>query len=128
MMHQNLAVTIKARPAQLIEALQRNKARHLEDYKAAVVGYWEDLEAKIRQVEQSAADEDIVADHTITLRKPINNEKLYDKYIGMLSMATDEVIEITSEDYGCIVDDNWEWAISAAASNSFYSKRRYHAV
>ncbi len=123
MIHENLSMTVKVRPADLIEALRRNKAEHLEEYAKAVKVYLLDLRHKFSDLMEKAEAGDLTADYDVRLNKPVDNTKLYDKYIGMFTLATDEVIEISTEDYGCVVDDNWSWAVMGKASNSFYSSR-----
>jgi hypothetical protein len=38
-------------------------------------------------------------------------------------MAVEETIEISTEDYNCIVEDSWDWAQSASMMNSVYSSK-----
>lgn len=123
MQHVNLNISIKVKPATLITALQKNKSKHLEDYQKAVVVYFEDLEKRIKSLLEKAQEKDIKYQYYLSLPIPINNEKLYDKYIGMFAMAINETIEISSVDYGCIVDDNWDWSVSASTINALYSSK-----
>jgi len=123
MMHQNLSMSVNVRPADLIDALRRNKAAHLEEYARAVKVYLADLRTKFAELTERAEEADLTVDYNVHLIKPVDNTKLYDKYIGMFTLATDDVIEINTEDYGCVVDDNWDWAVAGKASNMFYSSR-----
>jgi hypothetical protein len=121
MMHRNLDITIELKPSDLEDALKKNKSKHLEDYKKAVSVYFADLQREITTIEALVQAKDLDSEHTINLVKPINNEKLYDKYIGFFSMHIKPSVEISAEDYGCIVDDNW--SISAHRINTTYSSK-----
>lgn len=123
MMHRNLNISVKIAPPALIDALVKNKLCHQDDYAKAMSVWLEDLVRRGLEIADAAGAGNIDADYSVHLPKPIDNTKLYDKYIGMFSMATDDVVEISSEDYGCIVDDNWDWAVHATASNAMYSAK-----
>ena len=123
MMNQNLSMKVCIKKADLIAALEKNKKRHLDDYEKAVSVWFDDLRDKFTTLQASVEARDQKADYRVNLTPPVNNEKLYDKYIGMFTLATEDVIEITAEDYGCIVDDNWDWARQATISNAFYSSK-----
>ncbi len=122
-MHQNLSMHVNIKPKDLIKALEKNKEKHLAEYEKALKVYFADLCMKLQELLVQAEEKNSDINYGVNLITPINNEKLYDKYIGMFKMATDEVIEISTEDYGCIVDDNWDWAVSASRMNTFYSSR-----
>lgn len=123
MNHQNLSMKVKVKLSDLISALEKNKQKHLDDYKIACEVYWEEAESELKKLYKEVKAKTA---KQIYLHKnpPINNEKLYDKYIGMFTLTVDETIEITTEDYGCIVDDSWSWAVSASTANAFYSSKR----
>jgi hypothetical protein len=121
--HRNLDINVKVPVAKLIEALISNKAKHLEDYSKAVTVYFRDMQELLSNLTYQSSQLNLSQDYTIKLHKPVNNEKLYDKYIGMFQMTVDDTIEISAEEYGCIVDDNWDWAASAVVANSFYSSK-----
>ena len=124
MIHANLSMKINAKPADLVAALEHNKAAHREEYEKALGTWFEKLGNTLAELLTAAEAREVdrdYADPIWRLTKPVDNTELYDKYIGMFTMATDETIEISSEDYGCVVDDNWDWAVSAKATNSSYA-------
>lgn len=122
-MHQNLEIKIRVAPATLVQALETNKAKHFADFEKAKAVFFDEVQDELKKLLKKAKEASELK--TVHYRKepPINNEKLYDKYIGMFRMATDETIEISSEDYGCIVDDNWSWALTASVLNGAYSSK-----
>ncbi len=123
MMNRNLNIKISVKPKDLVDCLEANKQRHIEDYEKAVNVYWADLRENLAKLTKRAEAEDLADQFVINMAKPVNNTALYDKYIGMFKICTDEAIEISSEDYGCIVDDNWDWATAALALNTSYSRK-----
>lgn len=124
MMHTNLSMRVKMRPQDLIKALEVNKADHLEEYASAVQDYFAEARRQLNALQRKVRAGDLDGELRFMLVKPVNIEGLYDKYIGMFRMTTDEEIEISAEDYGCIVDNNWDWATSAKATNALYSSAR----
>ncbi len=51
---------------------------------------------------------------------PVDRLADYDKYIGMLRIAQNEMLEITTHQFDCFVNDTWDWAVSAKMINSSY--------
>jgi hypothetical protein len=119
----NLKLKVNIEVATLVEALQNNKYKHKQEYEKAVKVYFADLSKAIDKIAGSVAQGDLKSEHTLNMQKPVNNEKEYDKYINMLQKATDTTVEITAEEYSCIVEDNWSWAIQAALLNASYSSK-----
>lgn len=122
-MHTNLDISVRVKTKDLIKALKANKELHLKDYKKALEVWFKDLKEIYISLLKEIETRNMNAKYEICLQSPINNEKLYEKYIGMFEMTTDDTIEISSEDYGCIVDDNWDWARTASVHNNAYSSK-----
>jgi len=120
MFNGNLKLKVNIRTAKLIEALINNKAKHLDNYEKAVKVYFADLTTAIGKIAEQVAEGNLKTDHTLNLPKPVNNKAEYDKYINMLIASNDEMVEITAEEYSCIVEDNWSWAIQALTLNASY--------
>lgn len=116
-------ITIKVKVADLINALESNKAAHLVDYVEAQKGYFESLIKKSSSNLKAAKAANFEYDYNINLAKPILLEKTYDQYIGMFKMTTTEFLDIDSEQYRCFVEDQWQQAIYAKTINSSYSGR-----
>jgi len=123
MFNGSLKLKVNIRVATLVEALQNNLNEHRRNYEKAVKVYFADLTTAFGKIADSVAKGDLKADHTLNMQKPVNNEKEYNKYINMLLQAEAETVEISAEEYSCIVDDNWSWAIQAALLNNSYSSK-----
>ena len=108
----------------LLEVLKKNKEAHIADYNKAVEVYQWDLQQALKDLSEKASGEDFLEQsYKIDLIKPINQEKEYDKYIGMLEMSEKEYISLSVEDYECMVLDDWSWMKTAKLINSSYSAK-----
>lgn len=116
-------MTVKVKISGLIAALKKHKERHQEDYKKAVIVYFDDIAEAIDKQKTAMINKDLKHNFSLSFLKPVDNTTLYDKYIGMFEMSVEPELTITTEDYGCIVDDNWSWAISASMTNAVYSNK-----
>lgn len=123
MMHQNLNINVTVKVADLIAALEKNKKKHQEDYKKALEVFFKELDQELHALWSHAHNKNLAVKYTYNKSKPVDNSALYDKYIGMFKMSVEETSNISAEDYGCIVDDNWEWALSANLLNMAYSSK-----
>jgi hypothetical protein len=117
-------IIVKVKVADLIAALEKNKAQHLLDYEAAKAGYFEKINETLSNALKAAKAEDLAYNYNFSLAVPVLNDKIYDQHIGMFKMAQDEFIEIDSQQYTSFVEDQWHWAVNAKLINSTYSGGR----
>ena len=119
-----LDIKIKATIGSLIGSLEANKAAHIADYKVAREIYFIDLRTELEDMRKDACEENFRADQFgLNLRPPRNEAEKYDKYINMLNLSTESIIEIGVDEYERFVEDKWDWAISARNLNSIYSSK-----
>jgi len=119
-----LDMKIKVKVSELIDSLRENKKAHVEDFKKAKSVYFDDLEEALDKLTVDAVQGTIRDDnYMIMFRPPILNEANYDKYINMLHMSQDNIIEIGTDEYERFVEDTWDWAVSARMLNSTYSSK-----
>jgi hypothetical protein len=121
--HRNLNVKITAKIADILTHLQEHKAEHAIDYHKAVHVYFQDTKTKLTELLGKAEEGNLKVSYSLHMQPPINNERLYDKYIGMFTMHQGDTMEIDSETYGCLVDNAWDWAVQASTVNSLYSSK-----
>lgn len=120
----NIKVTVKI--ADVIEALMANQMTHIEQYEEARVAYFKRLSAFLSELYGDAEEHVLRPDnYRINLTPPVNACKMYDQYIEMLSLAQEDTMVITTQEYQCFFADEWSWAQSAKAINSTYSNRDY---
>lgn len=116
---ENLKVTVKVK--ELIDALTTNKALHITEFKIAKKLYFEKLLAALLEFKRAAENEENRSDnYNAMLVTPQYRVDEYNKYIGMLEMATEDTLIINTYQYDCFVNDTWEWAMSAKTANSTY--------
>jgi len=117
-------IEIKANVKELILHLERNRDDHAADYEKAVTVYRVELKEAIANLARNAESESFLGhQYSILLSKPELKAKEYNKHIGMLEMSVEETITIDSNEYDCIVNDNWHWIGSAKLTNSLYSSK-----
>lgn len=118
-----LKVIVKV--SDLLDALKKNFEAHKEEYVVARKVYYETVADKLRELLANAEKELTPSSgFYINLNPPVDNTKMYEKYIGFLSMSQTDEIEISVEEYENFVKDEWNWATNAKVSNSFYSTQR----
>lgn len=112
---------IKVNRDELIEHLKENKTAHEAEYQEAYTAYFNKLRSDIAELLHDANQCVFRNDgYRLSLQPPVNQTEMYDKYIKMLSMSQDSLIEIGVDEYTKFVDDQWEWAVSAKLFNSQY--------
>jgi len=92
----------------IIAVLRTNLSKHCDAYEAALLGYRKDavaaLKEKIARVESGE-----VTNLGINVNVPRDYSEEYVKFIAQLEMCTDDTIELTMEQAGCIIHDDWDW-------------------
>jgi hypothetical protein len=122
--HLNIKVTVKI--AEVIDALMANQMTHIEQYEEARVAYFKQLQAQLSELYGDAEEHVLRPDnYAIRLVPPVNASKMYDQYIEMLTLAQEDTMVITTQEYQCFFADEWSWAQSAKLINSTYSNRGY---
>jgi hypothetical protein len=116
-----MAMTTRVKKADLLKTLKENRDRHQGIFEEALVGYRKEMEATLEQaLEMIRAGKRIV--RRIHLPVPTNETASYDTAIRMLEMGTEDVIELSAQDFACLVEDKWEWRDAFLTSNSDYSE------
>ena len=117
MRHGEFSVTVPR--AELLDKLHANRAAHVQAYQAAMDGYVKatvkELETKLERVK---AGKDI--DPYLKNSEPANHTEDYDDVIAMLTMAGDDIIELSQGLFKQYVQDDWGWKQAWIGSNSAY--------
>lgn len=112
----NLNVTVPV--VDLIDRLRENREEHIRIYKESVAGFKDKARRKLeRALEKCDGTEHI----QLSLLAPQNMTREYDNAIEALEMHTGGVIELDSETFRRLVQDEWGWMHTWLASNSEYS-------
>lgn len=118
-------IKIHVKVSRLLGHLERNKAAHIKSYNSALKVYFKMMAKELAKMSKDvAASKKRKDDYVIHLALPQNKSKEYDRYIKMLTMAVDELIEISTTEYNCFVNDEWEWVHHAKSISTFYNSSR----
>ncbi|MBA4186706.1 MAG: hypothetical protein C0467_01685 [Planctomycetaceae bacterium] len=119
---------VKVRRDELLSVLRKNREQHIQDFKAACIGYREVALQRIEESFQEAREvvnrlkegQTIAVGLRISMSAPVSYEKAYDQIIRMMEMSVDTEIELTASQFACFVMDDWEWKEEWASSNAQY--------
>lgn len=90
----------------LIAKLGVNRTAHEKKFCEAYLMYEEIYRNSLRD----RLDGTVRFDEPINIQKPTEFLDRYDTAIGMLTMAVDETVELTADQYRSYVEDKWEWS------------------
>lgn len=114
---------IKVKREALLKTLQNNLKMHraaVVEASAArrqeILEYFTDTAAHIER------DPNYQPKESITFPKPKDNSSDYERAIRMVEMTTDEVIELTEDQFDKLVMDNWGWKQELLRTSSMYAK------
>lgn len=112
---------IKMKKRDIVNYLTNNRDAHIKQYEKARIGYLEKVNEIINKIGLHIASNEI-PDHgfRIDLRAPELKSNEYDKCIKMFELSVDDIIELSTQDYDKIVNDNWDWIISTKTLNATY--------
>lgn len=109
---------------ELILKISQNRQTHQATYEAAVLEHRRRLIEQLKEMlnRVSVTNREIThKDLTIDLPIPEQHLDEYDRVLVMLGMTTQPEIELTQEDFDCLVLDNWEWQASFASNTGRYA-------
>lgn len=104
--------------SQLIDILSKNKAKHVETYQKALIGFKIKYQKVISDMlEKSHKNKFIMR---IALEAPFSHEQDYEKAIQMINLSVRNEIELTQKDFENYVLDNWSWSSHFFSNSSNY--------
>lgn len=104
----------------LMGKIERNRARHIERYEVALVGWRKKLIASLSKALQKARKG--VDPALVSLPKPMKYVEQYDRVLGMLRMSTEKTVELSVVDFDQFVRDKWSWSDAFANSTVGYAR------
>lgn len=123
-MFNNVDLTVKVKVDELLGILKNNREKHHKEFQVAEAGYRvevvKQLRRRARLIQAGKLDDRRAQWLGFQIPTPVDYTDAYDQVIGMLEMAQEEQIELTSKNYKAWVQDQWEWK-AVAASNSMYT-------
>ena len=103
----------------LLEILKTNREKHEKNYSKAKEGFKILLEKELKgKLDALRAGKKVRL--TFKNQKPVSYLGQYDEVIGMLELATDKELVISTEQYKQYVKDDWSWKQQWSVSNMDY--------
>lgn len=118
----------------LLKTLQRNKTKHVKEYEQAKKGYYKllrrELDTKLDvldardngtlqgKVKGVAKEKDLAR---IVNQKPQTYVDFYDQAIEMLEYASNETVQLDTQQFQEYVKDEWNWKATFTTSNTAYA-------
>lgn len=109
----------------LLVALIANREKHKTEYVEAEKGYRARCVAELSKLVTKAKEAEVGANVStaVSLSRPKNHTKDYDRVICMLEMCTNETLKITEPQFAQYVLDDWHWKSEFIGTNALYSGR-----
>ncbi|PVG83742.1 hypothetical protein DDE18_05340 [Nocardioides gansuensis] len=108
---------------EFVAKVQANRDNHRAVFEAALEGYrdrWiQELERRLRDVRRGRE-----INQYIGLPEPEDHTDDYDRILMMARMQIDNVIELTEDEFGMYVMDQWSWKPHFASTTSRYVRGR----
>ena len=120
-------LTIYVKKADLIRKLKANLAKHEKEYKKAIKGWHRKVGQAALKLAAAAKKGTLKNMNEVRalngLHKPQDMRDHYKKTISMISHAQDESIKIDEVDFNRFMEDDWDWKLEWASSNTGYMGR-----
>lgn len=116
---------VEAKASEVLQGLMDNRKEHIKIVAEAKEGYLKRVEEELTKTlaDVRAGKMKPTESIRINLTPPVDHTKVYDRAIKMMEMETRNVIELTQEQVGCLMMDEWEWKDDFIGSNALYSAR-----
>ena len=112
-----------------LAALNKNLTDHITELKEANEVWTERVIEELKKLQNAVTRDGLRASNKalsdLFYQKPKDNRAEYSTYIGALNKAQESdqhVIELDEHDYDRIFNDNFEWRVLSASTNSMYKK------
>lgn len=116
---QNMEITVSVQ--ELINHLKANKENHIKDFQEAREIYLTKVTEHLTTALESAKSGVFHKNNfNHNMHQPIDKSAEYDKYIGMLNMAQETDMKISTYQYDCFVNDEWEWVSQSKSISAIY--------
>ncbi|GAA3755093.1 hypothetical protein GCM10022240_05120 [Microbacterium kribbense] len=114
---------ITVRREDFVHAVEKNRNGHRAAFEEALEGYryrlTVELERRLRDVAKGRA-----IDLYFNLPEPQDHTDDYDRVLAMAQMSIDDEIELTEDEFGMYVMDQWDWKRSFAETTTLYGGGR----
>lgn len=108
---------------EFVAKVQENRDSHRSVFEKALEGYrdrWiQELERRLHDVRRGRE-----INQYFSLPEPEDHTDDYDRILTMARMQIDDVIELTEDEFGMYVMDQWSWKSHFTNTTSRYVRRR----
>jgi len=113
---------VKVRKSDLMTVVESNREKHITEFNSAKKIFIEDAIEKLQDMLTTAQKNGRIIQN-LGLTEPISYVQEYDTAIKMLQMSTEDVIELTQQEFQQYVEDQWSWKRNFVASTSIYNNK-----
>ena len=100
--------SVNVKKTDLLDKIKENRAKHRAIFEKAVKGYRKAVVAELEFMLDEARKGRRIK-RQIELIEPMDQTREYDRVIRMLEMSTDDIIELSQQDFAQYVMDDWAW-------------------
>src|SRR4051794_18744185 len=123
--------------ADLLAALQDNRAQHRAEFDDAWHGYCLEIAEQAaciardsRALAKAAKAQQLTDDHPrgfdLRARRPASHDADYDRVERMLSMAAEDTVELDEQAFARYVCDQWDWRNDFDETRGYYVEKFGH--
>jgi hypothetical protein len=113
-------LTINVEREKLIDILQSNRTKHMQEFQLAMEGYRKELVRLAEENLERAKKGEYP--NMLHDQKPRDYSAQYTRALGMLEMSNDKNIALSAYDYARFVEDDWDWKASFTSNVASYRR------
>lgn len=106
----------------LLETLRTNREKHMADFGEALDAYY-DTAVRLLQEHVERIRKRAVEKVAVYLDPPVNHVEDYDLAIELLEWTLTDTVNLTTQQFGQYVRDDWAWKQQFTTTNSTYTGR-----
>lgn len=111
--------SVRVNTKELLDKVRTNRDQHHDLFVKAQAGFRQRAIEELDDMIEKAKAGDIRL--TVGLTPPSDHTTEYDRAIAMLEMSQDDIVEIDSDQFAQLVQNEWHWFAQATAVNSTYA-------
>lgn len=113
---------VKVNKQELLTVIRENRTKHIAEYDSASKIFIQDAIEKLQAMLDTAKTKNKII-QSLGLTEPQSYVSSYDTAIKMLEMSTDDIIELSQQEFVQYVEDQWGWKQSFSTVTSTYNNK-----
>ena len=116
---------VEAKVGEVLSALRENRIEHASIVEEAMAGYQKKVEERLQKAIADVREGkvDPTLGYGFNLSGVKNHTRVYDRAIRMFELEQRTIVELTQEQVGCLIMDEWDWKDDFIGSNAIYSAK-----